>query len=113
MQATDAALEALFETARAQPPAVPDGLMARVLSDAEMAQPAQAAAPWAAWLSALGGLPGLGGLVTATCVGFWLGVAPPALLPDMASVLLGGVEAEAGDLISPSISGFGWDMDEG
>lgn len=116
----DDALEMMFAQARATPPAVPEALMARVVADAVAAQPRQG---WRAWLAGLGGLPGLGGLVTATCVGFWLGVAPPMGLPDVAGFMLGtevlGTEVlgaemfDEGDFTSPSLNGFGWDVDEG
>ncbi|MFC6588937.1 hypothetical protein ACFQDZ_18430 [Sulfitobacter pacificus] len=50
----DTELEALFQQARATAPQMPDGLLARVLSDAETMQPAprvgagrRCSAPWA------------------------------------------------------------------
>ncbi len=107
------ALEALFQGARANPPAVPDALMARVLADAEAMQPVSAAGRWRSWLAALGGLPALGGLVTATCVGFWLGFAPPASLPDLAGEMLGVDLVLDEEFDVPGLSGFGWDIGEG
>ena len=113
-QINDAELETFFEAARAAPPAVPDALMAAVLADAEAVQAAPKNSGWGAWLANLGGLPGLGGLVTATCVGFWLGVAPPEVMPDLAGFVL-GTEAvlEDGLASEPGLDGFGWDLDEG
>lgn len=109
----DQELEALFSQTRATPPKVPDALMARVLADAMAEQPAAKGTGWRQWLAGLGGLPALGGLVTATCVGFWLGVAPPEGLPDVAGVVMGADLISEDDLGSPSISGFGWDLEEG
>lgn len=106
-------LEALFATARADPPKVPDALMQRVIADAQAEQPAVRGAGWRGWFASLGGLPALGGLVTATCVGFWLGVAPPDVLPDLAGAVLGADMLSDGDYESPTISGFGWDLEEG
>lgn len=107
------ALQALFQDARANPPAVPEALMTRILADAEALQPNASAGGWRTWVAALGGLPALGGLVTATCVGFWLGFAPPAVLPDLAQEML-GVELLLDDSFdAPGLSGFGWDIEEG
>lgn len=105
----DAALEALFEHARAAPPQVPQALMARVLADAQQAQVTPRSG-LLGWWRALGGAPGLGGLVTATCVGFWLGVAPPAGMPDLADQIL--VQATVADDITADITSFGWDDSE-
>lgn len=101
----DNALEVFFEAARATPPPVPADLMARVQADAGDVQPA---APKRAtgWVQALGGLPGLGGLVTAACIGVWIGVAPPQQLPDIGALALGLQEASAEDT-----AGFGWDIE--
>ena len=112
-QISDDALEALFEDARATPPEVPAALMAQIMADAENAMPAPAPQGWRGWLAALGGLPALGGLVTATCVGFWLGVAPPVGVPDFAGQVLGVDAALEDDFETPGVSGFGWDIGEG
>jgi len=115
LEQEDDGLEALFAKARATPPTVPDALMARVLSDAVTVQP-RSRRGWRAGWRALGGAPGLGGLVTATCVGFWLGVAPPASLPDYSGQLLGGADTAAltaETYAETEPSGFGWDFEEG
>lgn len=114
-QMNDTDLETLFEAARRAPPDVPEALMARVVADAQAVQPA---APfWTRLTEALGGLPGLGGLVTAGCVGIWLGVSPPAYVPDLAGQVLGFESALDdefdGDLDAVSLTGFGWDIEEG
>ncbi len=108
---SDDALEALFEEARANPPAVPEGLMTRVAADAEWMQPRRSS--WRDWLANLGGLPGLGGLITASCVGFWLGVAPPEGIPDLAGSVLGAEILLEEDLNGGTLDAFGWDIEEG
>ena len=109
---TDMAMKDLFAQARRTPAPVPEGLMTRVMADAQALQPRAKSAGWRGWLVAIGGLPALSGLVTATCVGFWLGVAPPDGLPDLAGQVLGqqsSVELE----VSTDMTGFGWDIEEG
>lgn len=113
----DLALESLFDAARADPPRVPEVLMARVIADAQTFQPNIARTKWQGWqgwqgwLRAIGGLPALGGLVTATCVGFWLGVAPPEGLPDLAGQVLGQQDSTALETAT-ALTGFGWDIEE-
>ena len=94
-------LEALFEEARATPPQVPDALMAQVLKDADAQMPRQgfAGGRLARWARLLGGGPGLGGLVAASCLGFWIGLAAPAGVPDIAAAL-GVTATEAPDDIT-------------
>lgn len=105
-------LDSLFAEARAHPPALPDALMARVLEDAQRLQPAVPRSGWIGWLRALGGGPGIGGLVMATCVGFWLGVAPPAVMPDLAGELL-NIQTETSPETGGDLTAFGWDIEEG
>ncbi|MGC1504358.1 MAG: hypothetical protein WA782_09495 [Sulfitobacter sp.] len=104
-------LEFLFQQARATPPQMPQGLMARVLADAEALQPAPERWGWQSWFSALGGLPGMGGLITASCVGFWLGVAPPTGMPDLAGTVLGIESTFDDDLDGGTLTAFGWDIE--
>ena len=109
----DAALEALFDRARAAPPRVPDALMARVLADADAHQP-RARRSWRGWLRAIGGAPALGGLVTAACVGFWIGVAPPSGVPDIAgAVITDQFDTVDYEAAAADVDVFGWDQDEG
>jgi len=103
---TDADLEDIFAAARATPPQVPDALMTRVRADAQAMQP-RAKIGWGGWLRGLGGLPAMGGLVTATCVGFWIGVAPPDTLPDLGGLVLGFEQTSDFET-----DGFGWDNSE-
>lgn len=98
----DEALESLFAQARVQPPQPTADLQARILEDAMDVQAALAAAPVVApepeaglmqRIAALfGGWPALGGMVTASLLGIWIGAAPPAFLPDAASLLNQGAQ---------------------
>lgn len=107
----DTELESLFEAARRAPPAVPEALMARVIADAQTLQPAVPL--WVGLTEALGGLPGLGGLVTAACVGVWLGVSPPSYVPDLAGQVLGFETVWEDELDALGVTSFGWDIEEG
>ena len=107
-------MEALFAEARVNPPDPPDELMARVLADAR-AQQSVIAAPQRSWRllwRGIGGLPGLSGLAAATVVGFWIGVAPPEALPDLAGQMVSGDEAALLQS-APELTAFGWDIEEG
>lgn len=79
----DAALEALFATARAEVPQPSVALMERLRMDALSAQPRPLAAPAprrslvAQVLEAIGGWPALAGLATAGVAGLWIGMNPP------------------------------------
>jgi hypothetical protein len=107
-------LETLFQDARATPPAMPDGLMDRIMADAVAQQPKAKSGGWRAIWQAIGGAPAFGGLVTATAVGFWIGVAPPSNLPDIATQIITGTEyASFDDTSLPDFSAFGWDIEEG
>lgn len=110
-QKADQALEALFDAAWQAPPEVPDALMARVLADARSAQVAPSF--WTGLMESLGGWPGLGGLVTATCVGVWIGVAPPARVPDLAGQVLGLEPVAETNWEAVGLTDFGWDIEEG
>ena len=115
----DDALEALFQQARSAPPEVPDGLLARVIADAEAARPPRGSGIWRTLWQSIGGPAGLGGLVTATLVGVWIGVAPPERLPDIAAGLIDGEYLSADsttDVLQDDLSeglAFGWDIEEG
>lgn len=83
-------LEAYFAAARAVPPAVPDGLMARVLADAAAENPVRAGRPaaqpareslWSQLVAALGGRGALAGMAAAGLAGVWVGFAQPVALP--------------------------------
>ncbi|MEZ5750650.1 MAG: hypothetical protein R3D60_01350 [Paracoccaceae bacterium] len=106
---TDAALDALFDEARlAEPPALDDGLRARLVAQAidAQSQRAPAAAPvpsLRARLSALlwgvGGAPGLAGMVSAGVAGVWIGFGGTATTV-VDQVIQGAVQA------SPAVSAW-------
>ena len=112
-------LEAHFEAARATPPQMPAGMMDRLIADALAAQPVPAIGGWRGFWRAIGGAPALGGLITATAVGFWIGVAPPSGLPDIATQIITGGDAyivadmTSLDTYASELTAFGWDLDEG
>jgi len=119
--------EALFDLARAQAPDLPPALEARILADAQAVRPAKGALGfwrdrWHRW----GGMPALGGMVSATVVGFWLGIAPPEGLPDLAGQLVGtpqqaalaqdeeaGVDLFGTDLFATDLFGDAFDFETG
>lgn len=108
-------LDDLLETA-ARERDVPPGLAARVLADAEQVQPRQQVrrkpAGRRSFLAALGGWQAMGGLALASCAGFWIGINPPAGLPDAGGLML-DQQVEVSLEIMDDISGFGWDLEEG
>ncbi|WP_457648212.1 hypothetical protein [Profundibacter sp.] len=78
---------------------VPSGdLIARVLADAGAQQmanvPAPAAQPglFASLWAAIGGWPTAAGMVTATLVGVWIGISPPAPLEQITAEVPGGAD---------------------
>lgn len=72
-----------FAEARSVRAPVSSDLMARVLIDAEP-QPT-----WRKAIDFIGGWAALGGVVTAGVVGVWFGVAPPAVMTDVAANWIG------------------------
>jgi hypothetical protein len=123
----DAALEAFFMAGRAEAQAPSQGLMARVMADADAEILARAARPRparvrpgliAAVIGALGGWPALAGMVTATVAGAWFGFAAPDEVNTLAGGLLWSTEASTAagyDLedIVPGGTGFGAILEEG
>lgn len=72
----DDLLESAFADARQAPPSLPDGLMARVMADAEAHLPEPDAQPlWRQIFGTLGGWPAMAGLAMTACVGIWAGGA--------------------------------------
>lgn len=113
----DRDLEASFAAARRHVPPASSDLMARVLADAEALQPAapDISGPVRVKLfdrlvEACGGWPALGGLVTATMVGFWIGISPPSVIEEPTASLFEGADALA--LYDVEFTGFGWDQEE-
>lgn len=94
-------LEGFFAAARAAGPAPSDALMARVLADADAAQPrAPATLPmpetvplWRRWLAALSGAVGGGAMVTglasAAVAGVFIGYAGPVTSDWLAGAVSG------------------------
>ena len=109
-------LDSLLEEAARAPVDLPPGLAARVMQDAAAASAAGHRRMKPNLMSriarALGGWPALGGLAAATCAGFWIGISPPAAIPDAGSLLLGGEDITLDDSMA-DLSGFGWDIEEG
>jgi len=93
---SDQDLDQLFAAARrSAPEPEPDFLAA--LGDAAVEALAAAPMPearqegiWSQISTWLGGWGGVGGLVAATVAGVWIGVSPPALLPDATQLLTSG-----------------------
>ncbi len=89
-------LALFFDAAKEMPPTPPNGLMRRVLDDAIATQPDVVALRrppllirrWHEFARAVGGWPAMAGFATATVAGVWLGVMPPAVLPDATSAYL-------------------------
>ena len=97
MTETERDLDEMLADARARRGDLPDGLAARMMADAAQVQsdlapraPAQRPGFWAQLRGALGGWPGLGGLATACAAGVWIGLAPPAFLPDPVDLVYQG-----------------------
>lgn len=69
-------LESAFAEARQSTPALPDGLMARVMADAMTEMPKPERRPiWRQIFGTLGGWPAVAGLAMTACVGIWVGGA--------------------------------------
>lgn len=111
-------LDDMFAQAQHNTPAPSAELMSRVLGDAITAQPVVAATKTPARLGlfarisdVLGGWPAMGGLVTATVLGFLVGVSPQERIGDPAAALF----EQPGDalaLFDAGLNGLGWDMEE-
>jgi|SRR6056297_540602 len=72
----DDPLEAAFAEARHASIDLPDGLMARVMSDAMAELPVPDSRPfWKQVFGTLGGWPAMAGLAMTACVGIWAGGA--------------------------------------
>lgn len=106
----DQSLDALFDAARAAPPKVPEALMARVTADAATQMPVQRGfgARLQRVLAGLGGMPALGGMITASCVGFWMGLAPPEGLPDLSAAIWIYGTQDGAELAMADVYDGGW-----
>ena len=101
---SDEDLERLLGQIGAQVPTPSDGLMARVLDDAEAHRPVPGQlleqgdkSVVATNLGLIGGWKGASGLVTAGLVGVWIGISPPAALSETQTSLLDVFAVEATD----------------
>lgn len=95
-------LDALFLAARRETAHLPPALEARMLADATLARRTDRAARWRdrlhRLLAGLGGWPAVGGLAAASAAGVWLGLAPPAFLPDPVGIVAQAVVAQDMDI---------------
>ncbi len=72
----DDPLEAAFAEARQTLPPLPDGLLSRVMADAEAQLPVPDRQPfWKQVVGTFGGWPAMAGLAMTACVGVWAGGA--------------------------------------
>ncbi len=88
-------LNAYFDAGRKAAQMPSGDLMARVLADAGAQQmanvpalAAQAGLFTSLW-AAIGGWPTVAGMATATLVGVWIGISPPAQLEQFSAAVLG------------------------
>ena len=109
-------LDRLLEDAGRALPETPQALVQRVLADAEALQPRTRPAPerpgFLEWVRECSGRwAAVGGLVTASTIGFWIGINPPDALesvtvfPQLDTTGLGFGEAA-------ELSGFGWELED-
>ncbi len=108
----DTTLDRTFAQIRAEDVPLSDGLMDRIMMDADSVLAAggpmarnDAPQPglWDSLLDAIGGWPSFSGLAAATVAGLWIGVAPPDAVTNVTDVLWGGtfeVPVLDGDLLS-------------
>ncbi|WP_425043648.1 hypothetical protein [Primorskyibacter sp. S87] len=100
-------LDAVLAAARQETEPLPSGLQARILADAATVQAElfdrsggkgrgqdNQLSPLQQLAAALGGWPAMGGLATAGAAGLWVGLAPPAFVPDPVDMVLAQSEVE-------------------
>ena len=100
-------LDALFAVAAAERVVPSDDLFARILADADAAQPGTALARSAprhqGWLASLadwfGGGMSLAGMSAAALTGLYLGVAQPAQLATLTELVTGNTTLDSLDLL--------------
>lgn len=116
MMMDDKDLEKLLSDMARNAPEPSADLLGRVLGDAYEAQPEPAAgtsltsqSTFQNVLNVLGGWGGLGGLAMAASVGFVIGFNPPALFQAPFGLVLSDEVVD----YDASVSGFGWDLEEG
>lgn len=96
MSDDDKMLDATFGQMRAQDVMPSEGLMDRIMMDADTVlaanitpQPRPTQSFGAMILDVIGGWPSFGGLAAATVAGVWIGVSPPDALADVSAGFLG------------------------
>lgn len=112
-------LDDLFAAARRTPASPSEALMARVLADAQEAQPrprprpvepqqrVARPGPWVRLAALFGGAGALAGMGTAAAAGFLIGIAQPGSLAVLGDAML-GTPLETVELV-PSVDGLlGW-----
>ncbi|GAB4264283.1 MAG: hypothetical protein Kow0013_11370 [Pararhodobacter sp.] len=103
----DEALDALFDAARAEPPApLPDAFAARLMEGALVELPPARPGGLRVWLarlgatlSEIGGAPGVAGVGAAGLAGVWIGFSGPGLTGDILDRFWQGAAT-----VSPTIS---------
>jgi len=110
MAEPDDLLDALLADARRQTADHSAALMARVVADADAAMPVIAAPEpaqsWgASFFAMFGGWPALSGVAAAGIAGLWVGLAPPAGVESLLSVVMGTTTDVS---ILPDFDGFDW-----
>ncbi|WP_323785125.1 hypothetical protein [Thalassovita sp.] len=112
-------LELLFDAARHQADDPSADLMQRVLDDALTEQRRQGVSVSGGvarprllrqFLATIGGWPAVAGLATASVVGLWIGVNPPATVADTAEAYL---SSGADSYLVDMMPGFQFDLAEG
>ena len=95
-------LEDAFQRLRHASPELPERLAAQMLRDADASSRTRRQSESGSFLDRLkwllGGWPGLGTLTVSCMAGFWLGIAPPAALPDPAGLF--GVGETVPDILA-------------
>ncbi len=92
----DDLVQGFFDAAQGAQAEVSEGLMARVLADADAEATRRAVSvvkPRAVaqrqsgggFFGLIGGWPAMGGMVAASAMGLWLGLAPPAIMASLST----------------------------
>lgn len=110
-------LDAFFNSARENAATPSDGLMVRVLADANQVQAGFSTQEkkhvrrgrLIQLFAVLGGWPAIGGLTAATVAGIWIGVSPPDSLSGVAQAYL---DANSSAYLIDVVPGSGFDLIE-
>ena len=106
MMTQDHDLDSLFAAAADQPARPSDGLITRILADADIWQPKPAVAtvrPRLGWFATLadwfGGRMSLAGMSMAALTGLYIGIAQPVPLSDLTDLVAGTLPLDSLDLL--------------